>query len=241
MALVQTKNYNFGSIAADEHATGIAGENARHHLTLYRTAIKKTRPTILELGTSKGKSTTAFLQACDEADGHLYSVDIIDCSGVSSSPRWTFIKSDSADVRGILSQAPALREGIDILLIDTLHTRAHVEKEFYGWYPYLRDGSVIFFDDIDPFIYCEGQRKDNVDNEFDWQEIQDFVVEIYRSNPEHLRLEMYFGSTGLAALEKCAPLGAAVRPANKVKRRTRSAYWQLYRKLKRWVKGASGG
>ena len=34
-----------------------------------------------------------FLEICDKNKGHLYSVDIVDCSKVSDNKNWTFIQS----------------------------------------------------------------------------------------------------------------------------------------------------
>ena len=50
-------------------------------------------PIILELGVQNGTSTKKFIDICNNQNGYLYSVDIEDCSSVSSDKNWTFIKS----------------------------------------------------------------------------------------------------------------------------------------------------
>mgnify|MGYP003310403217 CR=1 FL=1 len=58
-------------------------------------------PTILELGVQEGRSTKMFLEVCDENDGNLISVDILDCSKVSNNPRWKFIHASDDNFKVI--------------------------------------------------------------------------------------------------------------------------------------------
>ena len=60
-------------------------------------------PNILELGVENGRSTKKFLELCNINDGHLYSVDIDDCSKVVQSSHWKFLKSNDLLKRWILS------------------------------------------------------------------------------------------------------------------------------------------
>ena len=45
---------------------------------------------ILELGVQKGNSTKMFLKICEKNDGYLTSIDIDDCSNVSSKSKMDF-------------------------------------------------------------------------------------------------------------------------------------------------------
>ena len=49
---------------------------------------------ILELGVQNGDSTKKFLEICDKNKGHLYSVDIVDCSKVSDNKNWTLFNQE---------------------------------------------------------------------------------------------------------------------------------------------------
>ena len=143
------------------------GRLATQLMRMYRIARVMSNPVILELGTDTGASATVFLQACEEADGRLVSVDIRDCSDVCTSSRWNFVQCDSVDIDFVLSRAPHLRDGIDILYVDSMHRKSHVEKELMGWYPFMTQGAHIFFDDVDSNPYRKGQRKDNFFAEVD--------------------------------------------------------------------------
>lgn len=91
---------------------------APHYQTLIRQA--KECQTIIEWGVRGGVSTWAFLDGLPE-DGHLYSVDIVDCvvpPRVSNDERWTFIVGDDLDPQ-VRAQLP---ETADLVFIDTSHT-----------------------------------------------------------------------------------------------------------------------
>jgi Methyltransferase domain len=107
-------------------------------------------PVILELGTQRGRSATAFLAACEETGGALVSVDIQDCSNISEAPNFIFVQSDSTAVPNIMKQAPLLFQGIHILYIDTTRNRAHLEKEVAGWWPFIKSEGWLFCRGVDP-------------------------------------------------------------------------------------------
>jgi predicted O-methyltransferase YrrM len=213
MDMIRTKHHTFEEYKNVEYAKGLQGKDATQLMLMYRTAKDLTNPVILELGTGKGASTTLFLQACEENNGRLVSVDIKDCSDISKSNRWKFVKSGSTDIDFILSQAPYLRNGIDILYIDSLHIKSHVEKELTGWYPFMNKGSHIFFDDVDSNPYRKGQRKDNLNDEIEWDKIREYIEEFFYSNEDDLYLDIMFGSTGLAHLYKISPIGTLPQEA----------------------------
>ncbi|MEO1134417.1 MAG: class I SAM-dependent methyltransferase, partial [Cyanobacteria bacterium J06639_1] len=169
------KYYSFEQFSSQNYGAGVRGKEATQLMTMYERSREKHSPVMLELGTRQGKSTTVLLKACDETNGRLVSVDIDDCSDVAMSERWQFVRSNSTDVEAILARAPHLADGIDILYVDSLHKREHVEREVMNWYPYLNREAWIFFDDVDANPYRQGHRKDNYSNELDWDAISTFV------------------------------------------------------------------
>ncbi len=225
-----TKYHTFEEYAAAEYAQGLNGKIATQLMRMYRKAREKSSPVILELGTEKGASATVFLQACEETMGRLVSVDIADCSDISNSSRWQFVQSDSSNVPLILSKAPYLGEGIDILYIDSLHRPDHLKKELVGWYPYMSEGSWIFFDDVDSNPYRKGSRKDNAKAEAAWDEIHEYVESFFYANEESLYLDIMYGSTGLACLLKLSPKGTIPFKEKPILHRKKSI-WNHFRSV----------
>jgi predicted O-methyltransferase YrrM len=213
-----TRFHSFEGLIVDR--TENKNRHAADQLTHVYNVVKEIRnPTILEFGIDRGASTTVFLQVCEENGGKLASVDIADCSAISDSPLWTFVQSSSTAVSTIVSHAPFLEYGIDFLYIDSAHTRAHVEKEVYGWFRYLKQDAVIMFDDVDPHIYRRGERKDNPRFEQSWEEIGAFVREFFYANEDTLDLAIRYGSTGLAEIRKHSALGVEPRRAVREQKR----------------------
>lgn len=186
---------------------------------MYGLARAFVRPTILELGTQRGVSTTVFLQACAENDGILFSVDVDDCSSVSDDPRFRFVRGDSTNAAHVIEKAPQVSEGIDLLYVDSLHTRDHVLRELRAWWPYLKQGSVIVFDDIDPHNYRPGQIRDNVGVETSNEQIALLIEEVYRANMDNLDLQFHLGGSGKAVLKKHGPIGEVLTVPSRLKKR----------------------
>ncbi len=229
----QTKYHNFNEFLSVEFAPGLSGKSGTQLMYMYRRTVEKENPVILELGTEKGASTTVFLQACEEQNGKLVSVDLMDCSDVSDSPHWQFIQADSTNVEFILEKAPHLREGIDVLYIDSLHTREHVEKELMGWYPYLNKEAWIFFDDVDSTPYKKGNRKDKFLTEINLDQIYEYVKSFFYANEDSLYLSIIYGSTGLAILYKLSAKNTVPQPARVIYHRRNNIFSGLSDRLTR--------
>lgn len=236
---VITKYYSFERLSSQANHSGNDGKVSNQLMKLYQTALTYPEPVILELGTGKGQSTTMFLQACHERDGRLVSVDLKDFSDVTNDLRWVFIQSDSRNVEHILEKAPHLKEGIDILYIDSHHEKAQVEAELMSWYPYLKVNSTIFFDDVDANPYRKGNRKDHYESEKNFSEINKYIKSFFYSNEDDLFLEISYGSTGLAQMRKLSPLGTKPKRAKKIHHRKNYIINSLpiyFRRFKRKLK-----
>ena len=176
---------------------------AEQLLRLHECASLHDSTVILELGVDRGQSTKVFLNAISQNENsHLVSVDIRDCSSISNSSNWTFVRDSSINIDQIVQAAPMINNGIDLLYIDSLHTPEHVKNEFYGWFPYLNNGCCVFFDDVDSGPYMKAQRKDNFQIEACNRNIMRLILSIFRSNINILDLQINYGSTGLACLTK---------------------------------------
>ena len=156
-------------------------------------------PIILELGVQNGLSTKRFLDICNKNNGHLYSVDIKDCSHVSNDKKWTFIKSRDDDFDFIKSKIP---EKIDILYIDSLHEAEHVSNLVYEYYKLINVDGIIFIDDISHLPYVKNGIRNNFYCEINNQETFNILLEIYFANYNKINLNFSFESSGLAIIRK---------------------------------------
>ena len=52
--------------------------------------------------------------------------DIRDCKDAVKSDKWEFVQQNSVDVELLLSKKPVLKDGIDILYVDSLHTKEYL-------------------------------------------------------------------------------------------------------------------
>jgi cephalosporin hydroxylase len=98
---------------------------APHYPTLI--ALARDAKTVVEFGVRGGVSTWALLDGLPD-DGHLWSVDIIDCvvpPRVSEDPRWTFLVGDDLDP-AVQNRLP---DDADLIFIDTSHTYEQTKAE----------------------------------------------------------------------------------------------------------------
>ena len=130
------------------------------------------KPIILEFGVSqKALSTSIFLKKCEEKNGFLYSIDMIDYSHHFNSKNWKFIHSKDDNYDFIEKNIP---DKFDIIYLDTIHTAKHVEKILYYYYEKLNVGGVFVVDDTS-MLYVAGTK-------IDWK-VQVFGQEFTIENP----------------------------------------------------------
>ena len=123
---------------------------SEHLLTIYSEAVECRPKLIVELGVRGGESTKALMLAAEQFGARVVSVDIEDCSRVSSSERWTFIQSDDISFGNTFSEwahSRSMDPAIDVLFIDTSHTFERTLAEIHTWFPYLSLGAKVLFHD----------------------------------------------------------------------------------------------
>ncbi len=204
--MVFTKHYDLQTVFAAEGCTGVFGKVATQLMALHRCVSQMESPVVLECGVNQGWSTGVLAHALETNGGTLVSVDIEDCSNAIQSDCWIFINSDDSDIQHILAQAPILQAGIDLIYINSLHAAKHVVKLISLWYPLVRQGGWLAFDDVDPGPYMRGRRKDDANREVAWRAIAKVVQDFFYANENDLLLQVYYGSTGLALMQKLAPV-----------------------------------
>ncbi len=240
----QCTHHDLQHLFNQEGQPGLFGKVATQHVKLYRLAKTMTAPTILEFGVAQGMSTCLLAAACEETGGHLYSVDIVDCSAAVRSPAWTFIQQNDLNVEAILAAAPMLQNGIDLLHIDSAHSEAHVREQLMRWYPYVNANGYITFHDVDPTPYRSGQRKDNPRHELEAIKVSEVIRAFFYANEDDLFLEFHFGSTGMGIMRKLCPRGTRPNPPLPLRSRLLNVspsalFWSARRWLAQRVKRSS--
>jgi 23S rRNA U2552 (ribose-2'-O)-methylase RlmE/FtsJ len=108
---------------------------AQQLLRLHQEVKIKADPLVVELGVDKGQSTKVFLNAIEgKSNAKLISIDIKNCHSAVDAERWEFVQQDSSDIKSLLIAKPIIKNGIDVLYVDSLHTVKHVQKEIYNFF-----------------------------------------------------------------------------------------------------------
>lgn len=219
--MVQTKHYDLQTVFEADGGATTFGKVATQLMKLHCCVSRIEGPVVLECGVNEGWSTGVLAHAVEQKGGRLISLDIADCSDAIESDCWTFIQVDDCEQERILHEAPILKEGIDLIYIDSLHDATHVEHLLSLWYPLVRQNGWLAFDDVDPGPFMRGKRKDNANQEIAWRSIGHVVQDFFYANEDDLQLTQYFGSTGLALLHKLAPMS---KPPNRLRRLPRRRF-----------------
>ena len=154
---------------------------------------------ILEFGVRQGESTKKFIEICEKNNGHLYSVDINDCSNVSNSKYWTFLKSRDDNFSYIKKY---IKKKLDVIYIDSYHEPNHVKNILFYYYRFLKTNGIIFIDDISWLPYVKESYRDNEFNEIINRNTFNKIVEIYSANINNFDLQFSFNDSGTAMLKK---------------------------------------
>ena len=157
-------------------------------------------PSILEFGVSKkALSTSIFLKTCEEKNGHLYSVDVIDYSYHFNSERWKFLNCRDDEFEIIEKNIP---QKFDIIYLDTIHTAGHVEKILYYYFDKLKVGGAFVIDDTSLLPYLKYREKNNFSLEINNNETFELLLKILNSNHDNIHLEASFIGTGAIKITK---------------------------------------
>lgn len=127
----------------EKYARGLEWSDIQAHLERLR---KSAMGLVFEIGVRTGISTAALLMGVHEHGGHVWSVDITDCSGLFDDPDWTFLRANSVtDEERIFEALPA---ELDVLFIDSDHSYETTWKELRIYGPRVKkDGGVILMHD----------------------------------------------------------------------------------------------
>lgn len=220
--MVAAKYFKLQTVFEAAGGPGAFGKHAAQLMELHRRVCQIEAPVVLECGVDKGWSAGVLAHAVEQKGGRLISLDIRDCSDAIESDCWTFLQISDIEQEKILQQAPILKQGIDLVFIDSLHATRHVRRQLELWYPLVRQGGWLAFHDVDPGPYMRGRRKDNIDNEIVWRDVGELVYDFFIANEDDLLLEVHHGDMGMAIMQKLAPMSKAPQPPRRIPRRRRS-------------------
>ena len=119
-------------------------------ITLFVESLEIKPKLIVELGVRGGESTFVLERVAKLCNAKLVSVDIEDCSNVSTYENRNFIKKDDVSFAKDFKnwcEEKSIKPEIDVLFIDTSHFFEHTVQEVNHWFPYLSNRSKVFFHD----------------------------------------------------------------------------------------------
>ena len=132
-----------------------------HLPDLFAAALAARPKLIVELGVRGGESAFVFERISKLYGSHWVSVDIEDCSRISSYPNWYFVQSDdiqfSKQFPGFCRES-GFEPSIDLLFIDTSHLYEHTVLEISHWFPFLAPECHVLFHDTNQALIV--QKKD---------------------------------------------------------------------------------
>jgi cephalosporin hydroxylase len=121
-----------------------------HLVTLFIEALSLSPQLIVELGVRKGDSTYVLERVARLCHATLVSVDVEDCSRLSSYPGWRFVHSDDiafAHTFTTWCRGYDIEPLIDVLFVDTSHLYEHTVQEIHAWFPFLSAKAKVCFHD----------------------------------------------------------------------------------------------
>ncbi len=148
---------------------------------------------VIELGVRTGNSTSAFLAAAEEYDGHVWSVDIEQPDVTwGDHPQWTlFIGHD-------ITIADQLPNDADVVFIDSSHDYTHTLAELKVYLPKVKPGGVILLHDTELTRNPRHRRSHRRDEQPDFFPVRTAVDEFCAAH--NLTPEFVTGSYGLGVI-----------------------------------------
>tara|TARA_Y100001935_G_C17210070_1_gene459618 strand:- start:300 stop:1001 length:702 start_codon:yes stop_codon:yes gene_type:complete len=208
---MKSKNHSDLIQKIGEHSINL-DKDMNHKKIIFDHIVQLESPIILEFGVNTGASSSLFAYLAEQNKGKVFSIDIKNCSDVVISNNWFFLQTNDLNTEKILDNFKDLYEGIDLIFIDSYHDADHVEKLTYNWFPYLKKGGIIFFDDTDNLIYKLQKR---IPHTINVGEINNRIKQIYHSNENKIYYSKYYGASGLSKYYKLSEFMDKLNPIKK--------------------------
>lgn len=110
--------------------------------------VKRQKPTtVLEIGTYYGSSIAHFAAAGNKPSCVTIDINPDAAACVSKFPLQN-ITALTGNSSGLIQKAASLHPQYDVLFIDAFHDFKNCYQEYLNYRPLVREGGIIFFDDI---------------------------------------------------------------------------------------------
>jgi len=144
-----------------QQLAGVPTDIDEHLELMYAEALLLRPAVIVKLGVRGGTSTFVFERAARACGSHVISVDIEDCSAISSYSRWHFYQGDDVQFAAQFGEFCCERNippQLDLPFIDTSHQYEHTVQEIRAWFPLLSSRAKVMFHDTNLNLF--GPRRD---------------------------------------------------------------------------------
>jgi len=171
-----------GHIYTRTHWLGVPCEKCPLDLWIYQEIIFETRPDlIIETGTRFGGSAFFMAHILDLlGKGEIVTIDVDNTISRPPHPRITYVHGSSSD-SDLVTSALNNRPGeVRLVVLDSDHSKSHVQKELNLLYPYVSVGSYLIVEDTNinghPTFQTFGEGPYEAVEEF-LKEHNEFVVD----------------------------------------------------------------
>ena len=161
---------------------------------------KKKDINILEFGVGEGNTTSLFLELCERLNGSLISVDIKDCTKLFEKKNWNFIHSEDLNITKIKNYIE--NKLFDLICLDTIHTKNHIQKMIDIYYKFLKVGGIFLIDGVSHIPYLKNNYRDNFYSEINNQEIFNYLLGLLNNEQNEIQLDFSFQGSGVARIIK---------------------------------------
>lgn len=206
------------SFLNDIHRKTLTRTDISDHLSkLFLAGLHLKNGIIVELGVRGGESTFVWERIAHLTDSKLISVDVEDCSDISSLANWEFVQRDDIEFAKEFeawSHERNISSQIDILFIDTSHQYEHTKQEIASWFPFLKTNSKVIFHDtnVDTIFYLRKDRSMGVPGIDNWRGVIAALEDYFETHFDERNdfvdyrkewlIRHYANSNGLTILEK---------------------------------------
>jgi len=164
----------------------IPHDTSEHLITLSMLNLEFDLKNVIELGVLFGESTIALAESVSKINGHLWSIDIDECTKAHElinkanlNKFWTFIQGDDLEI-GKKWNTP-----IDHLFLDTYHSERQVFSELELFEPHVKENGFISFHDTRSF-----------------KGVLPAILKYVKTKNMKFRFYNYVNSNGLAVIRK---------------------------------------